>query len=101
MFQKIIFLAFSLYDNFVIEEQAGYNRMGGCDYAKQWIQGILMITILYWALCILMLTIIYFSGEYLAIVVAVATLFVMIIMIVVYPLCIAPMFNDMDELDGE
>lgn len=48
-----------------------------------------------------MLTIIYFSGEYLALVVAITTAIVMILMIIVYPKCIAPMFNDLDELKEE
>jgi len=63
IFQKIIFVVFSLYDNFVIEEQAGYNRMSKCSYFKEWVKGIVLTIILYWALVALMLTIIKLSGD--------------------------------------
>lgn len=96
LLQKVIFLPFRLFDTFVIEEQAGYNKTTYGTYFKQWIMGILLITILYWALIILALTLIEVSGDYLIVTFGVSTLIISILMVIIFPLCIAPIFNDFE-----
>lgn len=46
----------------------------------------------------LALTLIYVSGDYLVLTFAVATLVISILMVMIYPLCIAPLFNDYEQL---
>lgn len=49
----------------------------------------------------LALTLIYVSGDYLILSFGLATLIISVLMVIVYPICIAPLFNDYEELKEE
>lgn len=51
---------------------------------------------MYWILIMFMLYLIMVSGDYLMITFGISTLVISVLMIVIYPLVIAPMFNDYD-----
>lgn len=101
LLQKITFLPFRLYETFVIEYQAGYNKMTYGTYMCYWIKGIVVYIIMYWALIMLALTLIKVCGDYLVITFGFATLVISIFMVLIYPICIAPIFNSYDELKDE
>lgn len=73
--------------------------MSYCDYFSQLSISVLITLVMYWALIMLFLLIIKLSGDWLILVVAVTTFVVSLLMMVIYPMLIAPCFNDFEKLE--
>ena len=54
---------------------------------------------MYWALVMLVLTIIKYSGDWLILVFSTTSLVISLLMLVVYPLFVSPIFNSYNELE--
>ncbi|KAF9602573.1 hypothetical protein IFM89_029872 [Coptis chinensis] len=102
IWSQITDLPFSLYSTFVIEERHGFNKQTVWLFFRDMIKGILLSIVIGPPIIAALIVIMQKGGPYLAIYLWAFTFVLSIVMMTVYPILIAPLFNKFTPLpEGE
>ena len=96
---SVLSLPFSLYSQFVIEEEFGFNKMSGKTFAKDLLKSSLLSVILFVPLLAVLFLFIDKSGSFWWLYAFLFFAGFQLVITLLYPLVIAPLFNKFTELE--
>lgn len=102
LFQSLIGQPWSLYFQFVIEERHGFNKMTSMLYLMDFLKSTLLTVLISAPILAAIIWVVKSTGEHFYIYMWLVMAAFQLIMLTIYPILIAPLFNNFDPLpDGE